>query len=241
MAKISLGRRSSTLADSEWLMTDSQNDPLSAISNMLDIISLSLFVSGIALIIAAIIGVPLGAMLALRQVIFKKIIMLIIYTGMGLPPVVVGLVVYIFLSREGALGWLGWLFTPSAMITAQVIIALPLVVGLTASAVENVNPELRLQIRSLGATPNQAMWTILSEARAGVVAAIVAAFGGIISEVGAVMLVGGNIEGSTRVLTTAIVLETRKGDFGLALSLGGVLLTLTLITNFFLLNLNKRK
>jgi len=222
-------------------MTDSQNDPLSAISNMLDIISLSLFVSGIALIIAAIIGVPLGAMLALRQVIFKKIIMLIIYTGMGLPPVVVGLVVYIFLSREGALGWLGWLFTPSAMITAQVIIALPLVVGLTASAVENVNPELRLQIRSLGATPNQAMWTILSEARAGVVAAIVAAFGGIISEVGAVMLVGGNIEGSTRVLTTAIVLETRKGDFGLALSLGGVLLTLTLITNFFLLNLNKRK
>jgi tungstate transport system permease protein len=208
---------------------------------MLDIISLSLFVSGVALFIATVIGVPLGAMLALRRVLFKKIITLIIYTGMGLPPVVVGLAVYIFLSREGALGWLGWLFTPSAMITAQVIIALPLVIGLTASAVENVNPELRLQIRSLGATPNQVMWTILSEARSGVVAAIVAAFGGIISEVGAVMLVGGNIEGSTRVLTTAIVLETRKGDFELALALGGVLLTLTLVTNFFLLNLNKRK
>jgi tungstate transport system permease protein len=207
---------------------------------MLDIISLSLFVSGVALIIATIIGVPLGAMLALRRVLFKKIITLIIYTGMGLPPVVVGLAVYIFLSREGALGWLGWLFTPSAMITAQVIIALPLVIGLTMSAVENVNPELRLQIRSLGATPNQVMWTILSEARAGVVAAIVAAFGGIISEVGAVMLVGGNIEGSTRVLTTAIVLETRKGDFALALALGGVLLTLTLVTNFFLLKLNKQ-
>jgi tungstate transport system permease protein len=171
---------------------------------------------------------------------FKKIIMLFIYTGMGLPPVVVGLAVYLFLSREGALGWLGWLFTPSAMIAAQVIIALPLVIGLTTSAVENVNPELRLQIRSLGATPNQVMWTILSEARAGVVAAVVAAFGGIISEVGAVMLVGGNIEGSTRVLTTAIVLETRKGDFELALALGGVLLTLTLVTNFFLLRLNKR-
>ncbi len=128
---------------------------------------------------------------------------------------------------------------PSAMITAQTIIALPLVIGLTASAVENVNPELRLQIRSLGTTTSQVMWTILSEARSGVVAAIVAAFGGIISEVGAVMLVGGNIEGSTRVLTTAIVLETRKGDFGLALALGGVLLTLTLITNFFLLRLNK--
>ncbi len=206
---------------------------------MLEIISLTLFVSGVALIIATIIGVPLGAVLALRRVMFKKIITLIIYTGMGLPPVVVGLAVYIFLSREGALGWLGWLFTPSAMITAQVIIALPIVIGLTTSAVENVNPELRLQIRSLGATPNQVMWTILSEARSGVVAAVVAAFGGIISEVGAVMLVGGNIEGSTRVLTTAIVLETRKGDFGLALALGGVLLTLTLITNFFLLRLNK--
>lgn len=207
---------------------------------MLEIISLTLFVSGVALIIATIIGVPLGAVLALRRVMFKKIITLIVYTGMGLPPVVVGLAVYIFLSREGALGWLGWLFTPSAMITAQVIIALPIVIGLTTSAVENVNPELRLQIRSLGATPNQVMWTILSEARSGVVAAIVAAFGGIISEVGAVMLVGGNIEGSTRVLTTAIVLETRKGDFGLALALGGVLLTLTLVTNFFLLRLNKR-
>ncbi|MEK7809119.1 MAG: ABC transporter permease [Chloroflexota bacterium] len=207
---------------------------------MLEIISLTLFVSGVALIIATIIGVPLGAVLALRRVMFKKIITLILYTGMGLPPVVVGLAVYIFLSREGALGWLGWLFTPSAMITAQVIIALPIVIGLTTSAVENVNPELRLQIRSLGATPNQVMWTILSEARSGVVAAIVAAFGGIISEVGAVMLVGGNIEGSTRVLTTAIVLETRKGDFGLALALGGVLLTLTLVTNFFLLRLNKR-
>ena len=207
---------------------------------MLDIISLSLFVSGIALIIATLIGVPLGAMLALRSIPFKKLIGLIVYTGMGLPPVVVGLVVYLFLSREGVLGGLGWLFTPAAMITAQVIIALPLVIGLTTSAVENVNPELRLQIRSLGATPNQVMWTILSEARAGVVAAIVAAFGGIISEVGAVMLVGGNIEGSTRVLTTAIVLETRTGDFGLALALGGVLLTLTLITNFFLLKLNKQ-
>ncbi|MEK7440717.1 MAG: ABC transporter permease [Chloroflexota bacterium] len=207
---------------------------------MLEIISLTLFVSGVALIIATIIGVPLGAVLALRRVMFKKIITLIVYTGMGLPPVVVGLAVYIFLSREGALGWLGWLFTPSAMITAQVIIALPIVIGLTTSAVENVNPELRLQIRSLGATPNQVMWTILSEARSGVVAAVVAAFGGIISEVGAVMLVGGNIEGSTRVLTTAIVLETRKGDFGLALALGGVLLTLTLVTNFFLLRLNKR-
>ncbi|MBI5053154.1 MAG: ABC transporter permease [Chloroflexi bacterium] len=207
---------------------------------MLEIISLTLFVSGVALVIATIIGVPLGAMLALRAMPLKKIIGLIIYTGIGLPPVVVGLAVYIFLSREGALGWLGWLFTPSAMITAQVIIALPIVIGLTTSAVENVNPELRLQIRSLGATPNQVMWTILSEARSGVVAAIVAAFGGIISEVGAVMLVGGNIEGSTRVLTTAIVLETRKGDFALALALGGVLLTLTLITNFFLLRLNKR-
>lgn len=197
--------------------------------------------SGVALIIATVIGVPVGATLALHPAPGRKFIELLIYTGMGLPPVVVGLFVYLLLSQSGPFGFLSWLFTPAAMITAQVIIALPLVIGLTMSAVTAVDPFLRLQVRALGATPAQVMWTVLAESRPGVVAAIVAAFGGIISEVGAVMLVGGNIEGSTRVLTTAIVLETRKGNFELALALGGVLLTLAFFSNLLLVRLSGRR
>ena len=210
------------------------------LTDLVPIILLSLYVSGAALAIAAIIGVPLGAGMALKPLPGQRLVDLIIYTGMGLPPVVVGLAVYLLLSRSGPIGFLNWLFTPSAMITAQVIIALPLVIGLTSSAVQAVDPALRLQVRSLGATPAQVMRTVLWEAKAGVTAAIVAAFGGIISEVGAVMLVGGNIEGQTRVLTTAIVLETRKGNFELALALGGVLLGLAFVSNFLLLRLGRR-
>ncbi len=202
------------------------------------IVALSLYVSGLALAIATAIGLPLGALLALRPIPGKRLVELLLYTGMGLPPVVVGLAVYLLLSRSGPLGGLGWLFTPPAMIMAQVIIALPLVAGLTMTAIEGLDPGLRLQLRSLGASPRQVMWTLLGEARGGVLAAIVAAFGGILSEVGAVMLVGGNIEGQTRVLTTAIVLETRKGDFTLALALGGVLLTLAFVSNAALLRLS---
>jgi tungstate transport system permease protein len=150
---------------------------------------------------------------------------------------VVGLFVYLLLSRSGPLGKLSWLFTPSAMVTAQTIIALPLTIGLTMTSVESVNPELRRQIIALGATRLQSALTILTEARIGVTAAIVAAFGGVISEVGAVMLVGGNIAGQTRVLTTAIVLETRQGDFSLALALGVVLLAITFVANVALMKL----
>jgi len=211
------------------------------LNDLLPVILLSLYVSGAALAVATVIGVPAGAGLALRPVPGQRLIELLIYTGMGLPPVVVGLFVYLLLSRSGPFGFLSWLFTPAAMITAQVIIALPLVIGLTMSAVASVDPALRLQVRSLGATSAQVMWTVLWEAKAGVTAAIVAAFGGIISEVGAVMLVGGNIEGSTRVLTTAIVLETRKGNIELALALGVVLLGLAFASNFVLLRLPGRK
>jgi tungstate transport system permease protein len=151
---------------------------------------------------------------------------------MGLPPVVVGLFVYLFLSNQGPLGSLQWLFTPSAMILAQIIIALPMVIGLTLTAVQSTDPMLYLQLRSLGATRRQMAWTILAEARLGMIAAVVAAFGSIISEVGAVMLVGGNIAGETRVMTTAIVLETRKGNFDLALALGIILLGLAFLANF---------
>jgi len=204
------------------------------------IVLLSLYVSGVALGLATLVGVPAGAALALRRFPGRRLIELLIYTGMGLPPVVVGLAVYLLLSRAGPLGDLGWLFTPPAMITAQTIIGLPVVTGLTLTAVEGVDPALRLQVRALGATPAQVMWAVLREARAGVLAAVIAAFGAVISEVGAVMLVGGDIEGQTRVLTTAIVLETRQGNFALALALGGVLLGLALLANTLLLRLGRR-
>ncbi len=202
-----------------------------------EIIWLSLRVSGTALLISTLIGVPVGAALGLSRVRARGFITALLYTGMGLPPVVVGLFVYLMLSRSGPFGVLGWLFSPSAMVVAEVIIAFPLVCGLTMTAVQGVEPALRLQVRSLGATRWQEMWAVLREARIGVVAAIVAGFGGVISEVGAVMLVGGNIDGKTRVLTTAIVLDTRTGDFALALALGVILLTLAFIANVAMLRL----
>ncbi len=198
---------------------------------MLEIAGRSLQVTAIALAISAVIGVPAGAWLALTRFPGKRIFTAFIYTGMGLPPVVVGLFVYLILSRSGPLGDLGWLFSIKAMVIAQVIIATPVVVGVTMSAVLAVDPSLGPQLRALGATRRQANLAILSEARVGVVVGLVAGFGSIISEVGAVMLVGGNIEGRTRVLTTAVVLETRKGNFDLALALGIILLLLSFITN----------
>lgn len=207
---------------------------------LLEVVSLTFQVTGLALLIATVVGVPMGAVIGLTRFPGKRLVTLVLYTGMGLPPVVVGLFVYLLLSRNGLLGTLDWLFTPSAMVVAQTIIAFPLVAALTMSAVEGVDPDLRLQVRALGATRWQTGWTVLREARIGLTAAIVAAFGGIISEVGAVMLVGGNIEGQTRVLTTAIVLSTRQGDFALAMALGIVLLALALGANAVLLQLQGR-
>jgi tungstate transport system permease protein len=208
--------------------------------DLIEIVALSLRVTGTALLISTLLGVPLGALIGLSQFLGKNWLRAVLYTGMGLPPVVVGLFVYLALSRSGPLGSLSWLFTPNAMIVAQILIALPLTTGLTMSSVESVRPELRRQIFALGATQAQTAWTILTEARIGVTAAIVAAFGSIISEVGAVMLVGGNIAGETRVLTTAIVLETRQGDFSLAIALGVVLLTITFAINVALMKLQGR-
>jgi tungstate transport system permease protein len=213
---------------------------LSGDSALYEIIALSLTVSGLALMISTVVGVPLGVALGLSQSPAHGPITAVLYTGMGLPPVVVGLFVYLLLSRSGPFGPLGWLFTPKAMVVAQVVIALPLVAGLTMTAVRAVDPSLRLQVRSLGATRPQEAWAVLVEARIGLVAAIVAAFGSIISEVGAVMLVGGNIEGSTRVLTTAIVLNTRQGDFTLAIALGIILLGLAFTANLAFMRLQGR-
>jgi tungstate transport system permease protein len=201
------------------------------------IIALSLRVTGVALLLCAVIGVPLGATLGLSRLRSRGLVTALLYTGMGLPPVVVGLFVYLLLSRSGPLGVLGWLFTPRAMIMAQTIIAFPLVTGLTLTAVRGVDPVFRQQVRALGATRLQEIWALLKEARLGVVAAVVAAFGSIISEVGAVMLVGGNIEGRTRVLTTSIVLNTRQGEFIPAIALGVILLLLAFLANLALLRL----
>jgi tungstate transport system permease protein len=194
----------------------------------------SLGVTASALVISAVLGIPVGTWLALVRFRGKRLMNAIIYTGMGLPPVVVGLVVYLFLSRSGPLGDLGWLFTTRAMIVAQVIIATPLVVGVTMSSVLGVDPALRPQLRALGATRWQATRATLLEARFGVIVGLVAGFGSIISEVGAVMLVGGNIDGRTRVLTTAVVLETRRGNFDLALALGIILLALSFAANLIM-------
>ena len=201
---------------------------------------LSLEVTGIALFFSTLVGVPLGSFMGLRRFLGRHVVIALLYTGMGFPPVVVGLFVYLMLSRVGPIGFLGWLFTPKAMIISQVIISFPLVAGFTMAAVMGVDPSLRQQVMALGATDWQATLAILREARIGVVVSIIAGFGSIISEVGSVMLVGGNIQGSTRVLTTAIVLETRKGNFDLAMALGIVVLSLSFIANLLMLRLQGR-
>lgn len=212
---------------------------------LVEIINLSLQVSGVALVISTIIGIPIGVALGLKRFFGRRLLIALLYTGMGFPPVVIGLFVYLLLSRSGPLGGLNIpfvpaLFTPAAMVIAQSIIAFPLVAGFTMAAVMGVDPHLRQQVMALGATKRQAATAVLIEARVGVIVAIIAGFGGIISEVGAVMMVGGNIEGSTRVLTTAIVLSTRQGEFNLAISLGIILLAITFLVNVVMLRLQGR-
>jgi tungstate transport system permease protein len=212
---------------------------------LLEIVVLSLRVSGTALLFSTVIGIPLGAAMGLSRFIGRRLVIALLYTGMGFPPVVVGLFVYLMLSRSGPVGQLNWapvpdLFTPGAMVIAQTVISFPLVAGFTMAAVMGVDPALRHQVQSLGATRWQTTAAILMEARVGVIVSIIAGFGSIISEVGAVMMVGGNIEHSTRVLTTAIVLETRKGNFDLAMAIGVVLLGLSFLTNVAMLRLQGR-
>jgi len=212
---------------------------------LMRVVALSLRVSGTALLFSTLVGIPLGALLGLSRFRARRLLVALLYTGMGFPPVVVGLFVYVLLSHSGPLGRLNsplipTLFTPSAMVLAQTIISFPLVAGFTMAAVMGVDPQLRQQVRALGATRWQTAWTVLSEARVGVIVSMVAGFGSVISEVGAVMMVGGNIEGSTRVLTTAIVLETNKGRFGFAMALGFILLILSFTANVVMLRLQGR-
>jgi tungstate transport system permease protein len=183
-------------------------------------------VSGTATIIGMLIGLPTGTILALTSFPCRKLVISIVNFGMGLPPVVVGLWVWLTFSRYGPMGVLGLLYTPTAMITAQIIIAAPIITGFTIAAIQSLNPKIRLQILALGASKLQLLWLLLREARLGLMAAVIAGFGGAVSEVGASMMVGGNLKGSTMVLTTSTVLEVNKGDWQLATAFSIILLLL---------------
>jgi len=201
---------------------------------LLGIIFLSLEVSGTALMISSIIGVPVGTVIGLKKFPGRGFIITLLNTFMGLPPVVVGLFVYLLLSRSGPLGFMGLLYTPSAMVTAQTILAFPIVASLCHSAIVTVDPIIGLAAITLGATPYQKAITIVKEARYGILSGIIAGFGRVMAEVGAILIVGGNIAGYTRVMTTTIALETDKGNFELALALGIILLIISLTINIVL-------
>jgi len=210
-------------------------------SEVMGITLLSLNVSGTATLISLFIGVSIGTVVALSKFRGRKIVVSLINTGMGLPPVVVGLFVTIFLWRSGPLGFLGLLYTPAAMIIAQSVIATPIVMGITLAAMQQLPKKLRLQILALGATRLQMVWTLIKEARLPLLAAIMAGFGGVISEIGASIMVGGNIKGYSRVLTTATVMETGKGNFDIAIALSIILLVLAYLINLVLTYVQQRE
>ncbi|MGB9834543.1 MAG: ABC transporter permease [bacterium] len=214
---------------------------LSLDPELMQVLLLSLEVSGLAICIAVVLGIPSGVFLGLRRFPGRNLLITLVNTGMGLPPVVVGLVVFLFLARSGPLGNLNLIYTPSAMIIAQIIIALPIVMGVTMAGIQNLDEKLRLQILALGASKLQYFWKLIEEGRLIVLSALAAGFGSIISEVGAVMMVGGNIKGQTRVLTTAIVLETRQGNYSLAIALGIILFLIALLLNLVFTYLQQRR
>ena len=210
-------------------------------TDILQTILLSMRVSGTATLIAVLLGMPLGALIGLKRFRGRAIAVAIIHTGFALPPVVIGLFVFMLLSRNGPAGQLDLLFTPSAMVFAQALLAAPYVAGITLAAVQAVPGDVQLQARALGASRVRAVLTHVREARLGLVAAVIAGFGAVISEVGAVMMVGGNIAGETRVMTTAIVLETRRGNFRTAVALGLVLLAIAFAVNIMLTIAQQRR
>lgn len=199
-----------------------------------DLVQITLFslsVSGIATAISLLIGLPLGTVLALSVFRSRGLVLSVVNTGMALPPVVAGLVIALMLWRSGPLGDLNLIYTPAAIVIAEVVIATPVILGLSAAGIGQLDPRLQLQLQGLGASRLQTVWWLWREARLSLLAALMAGFGSVISEVGAAMMVGGNISGQTRVLTTAIVLDVSRGDFGSAILLGGVLLALAFLVN----------
>jgi tungstate transport system permease protein len=207
---------------------------------VLRITLLSLKVSGIATLLSVVLGLSVAMLVALNEFPGKRLVIALLNTGMGLPPVVVGLFVTVFLWRNGPLGFLGILYTPAAIILAQAVIATPIIAGLGLAALQHLPPGLRLQILALGATRIQLVWLLLKEARLPMLAAVMAGFGGVISEVGASIMVGGNLKGSTRVLTTATVMETSRGNFEVAFALSFILLLLAFTVNALLTHLQQR-
>jgi tungstate transport system permease protein len=199
-----------------------------------EIIALSLRISLTATVIAFALGLPLGMLLAFGRFRGRRLALATVHTGMGMPPVVVGLIVTVALWRSGPLGGFELLYTPSAMIVAQAAIGTPLVAGISAAALQQIDPEFRVQMQALGASRLRSLWAVAVEARLPLLAAVMAGFGAAVSEVGAAMMVGGNIAGETRVLTTAAVLETSKGNLALAVALGSILLLLAFAVNLVL-------
>jgi tungstate transport system permease protein len=210
-------------------------------SEVIQITLLSLKVSGVATFISLLFGLPLGTFLALVHFPTRRFWISLINTGMALPPVVVGLVASIFLWRSGPMGFLHLIYTPSAIVIAQVLISFPVTTGLTITALQQLDPRLRIQLLGLGASKAQMIFTLWKEARLPLIAALIAGFGSVISEVGASMMVGGNLENSTRVLTTAIVLETSRGEFASAIALSIILLSLAFLVNIALTALQQRR
>ncbi len=208
---------------------------------VLGITLLSLKVSGLATLISVVLGLGAAVAVALNEFPGKRLVIALMNTGMGLPPVVVGLFVTVLLWRNGPFGFLGLLYTPAAIILAQAVIATPIIAGLGLAALQHLPPELRLQILSLGATRRQLVWLLLREARLPLLAAVMAGFGGVISEVGASIMVGGNLKGSTRVLTTATVMESSRGNFEVAFALSFILLVLAFSVNALLTHLQQSR
>ena len=208
---------------------------------VLGITLLSLKVSGLATLISVVLGLGAAVAVALNEFPGKRLVIALMNTGMGLPPVVVGLFVTVLLWRNGPFGFLGLLYTPAAIILAQAVIATPIIAGLGLAALQHLPPELRLQILSLGATRRQLVWLLLREARLPLLAAVMAGFGGVISEVGASIMVGGNLKGSTRVLTTATVMESSRGNFEVAFALSFILLVLAFSVNALLTHLQQTR
>jgi len=227
------------------LILDGIRTALSLIASLdrevLAVTLLSLEISCSATVISLLLGIPVGVILALADFPGRRLVVSLVNTGMGLPPVVVGLFVTLFLWRNGPLGFLEILYTPVAMILAQSVIATPIVTGITIAAIQNLPANLKLQVRALGATRFQTVWILVRESRLPLLAAVMAGFGGVISEVGASIMVGGNIKGQTRVLTTATVMETGKGNFDVAIALSLILLTLAFSVNYLLTLIQQRE
>jgi tungstate transport system permease protein len=208
---------------------------------VLGITLLSLEISAGATLVSLFLGISAGVAVALSSFPGKRFVVSLVNTGMGLPPVVVGLFVSILLWRSGPLGGLGLLYTPTAIVIAQAVIATPIVMGITVSAVQSLPPALHTQILALGATRSQHLWLLMKEARLPLMAAVMAGFGGVISEVGASIMVGGNIRGQTRVLTTATVMEVGRGNFDVAIALSFILLAASLGVNYLLTMVQQRQ